>query len=80
MRPEVVADQNFRAEKQRTHMRVIASNPARGARALQELLAAERVVAAAIAADLGVDQTDLQPGSPPLRRSTHFAGPSWPGS
>jgi hypothetical protein len=61
MRPEVVADQNFRAEKQRTHMRVIASNPARGARALQELLAAERVVAAAIAADLGVDQTDLQP-------------------
>jgi MftR C-terminal domain len=61
MRPEVVADQNFRAEKQRTHMQVIASNPALGARALQDLLAAERVVAAAIAADLGVDQTDLQP-------------------
>jgi hypothetical protein len=61
MRPEVVADENFRAEKQRTHMQVIAPNPALGARALQDLLAAERVVAAAIAADLGVDQTHLQP-------------------
>lgn len=37
MRPEVVADENFRAEKQRTHMQVIASNPALGARALQDL-------------------------------------------
>jgi hypothetical protein len=61
MRPEVVADQNVRAEKQRTHMQVIGANPALGARALQDLLAAERVVAAAIAADLGMDQTDLQP-------------------
>ena len=61
MRPEVVADENFRAEKQRTHMQVIAPNPALGARALQDLLAAERVVAAAIAADLGTDQTDPQP-------------------
>ena len=61
MRPEVVADQNVRAEKQRTHLQVIASNPALGARALQDLLAAEQVVAAAIAADLGMDQTDLQP-------------------
>jgi 3-hydroxyisobutyrate dehydrogenase len=61
MRPEVVADQSGRAEAQRTHMQVIAANPALGARGLQDLLAAERVVAAAIAADLGVDQTDLQP-------------------
>jgi hypothetical protein len=56
MRPEVVADQNVRAEKQRTHMQVIGANPALGARALQDLLAAERVVA-----DLGMDQTYLQP-------------------
>jgi hypothetical protein len=61
MRPEVVADQNVRAEKQRTHMQAIGANPGLGARALQDLLAAERVVAAAIAADLGVKQTDLQP-------------------
>jgi MftR C-terminal domain len=61
MRPEVVADQNVRAEAQRTHMQVIGANPGLGAHALQDLLAAERVVAAAIAADLGMDQTDLQP-------------------
>jgi MftR C-terminal domain len=42
-------------------MQVIGANPALGARALQDLLAAEQVVAAAIAADLGVEQTDLQP-------------------
>jgi len=42
-------------------MQVIGANPALGARALQDLLAAEQVVAAAIAADLGVDQNDLQP-------------------
>ena len=39
----------------------MAPTPPLGARALQDLLAAEQVVAAAIAADLGVDQTDLQP-------------------
>jgi AcrR family transcriptional regulator len=58
---EVLADPTFRAEAQRTHMQVIAANPALGARGLQDLLAAEQVVAAAIATDLGVDQTDLQP-------------------
>jgi AcrR family transcriptional regulator len=58
---EIVADQSFRAEEQRAHMQVIGANPALGARALQDLLAAEQVVAAAIADDLGVDQTDLQP-------------------
>jgi AcrR family transcriptional regulator len=58
---EVLADQSFRAEAQRTHMQVIGANPALGARALQDLLAAEQVVAAAVAADLGMDQTDLQP-------------------
>jgi len=58
---EVLTDPTFQAEAQRTHMQVIGANPALGARALQDLLAAEQVVAAAIAADLGVDQTDLQP-------------------
>jgi AcrR family transcriptional regulator len=58
---DILADRTFQAEAQRTHMQVIGANPALGARALQDLLAAEQVVAAAIAADLGVDQTDLQP-------------------
>jgi AcrR family transcriptional regulator len=58
---DVLTDPTFQAEAQRTHMRVIGANPALGARALQDLLAAEQVVAAAIAADLGMDQTDLQP-------------------
>jgi len=57
----VLADPTFQAEAQRTHMEVIGANPALGARALQDLLAAEQVVAAAIASDLGVDRTDLQP-------------------
>jgi hypothetical protein len=38
-------------------MQVIASNPALGARALQDLLAAERVVAAAIAAGRATSTT-----------------------
>lgn len=80
MRPEVVADENFRAEKQRTHMQVIAPNPALGARALQDLLAAERVVAAAIAADLGVDQTHLQPQVAAAAAVNALRGASWPGS
>jgi AcrR family transcriptional regulator len=58
---DILTDPTFQAEAQRTHMQVIGANPALGARALQDLLAAEQVVAAAIAADLGVDQTDLQP-------------------
>jgi AcrR family transcriptional regulator len=58
---DILADRTFQAEAQRTHMQVIAANPALGARGLQDLLAAEQVVAAAIAADLGVDQTDPQP-------------------
>jgi AcrR family transcriptional regulator len=58
---DILADAAFQADAQRTHMQVIGANPALGARALQDLLAAEQVVAAAIAADLGVDQTDLQP-------------------
>ena len=58
---DILTDPTFQAEAQRTHMQVIGANPALGARALQDLLAAEQVVAAAIAADLGMDQTDLQP-------------------
>ena len=58
---EVLADPTFRLEAQRTYMQVIAANPALGARGLQDLLAAEQAVAAAIATDLGVDQTDPQP-------------------
>jgi len=58
---DILADPTFRPGAQRTHMQVIGANPALGARALQDLLAAEQVVAAAIAADLGVDQNDLQP-------------------
>ena len=57
-------------------MQVIGANPALGARADKDLLAAEQVVAAAIAADLGVDQTDLQPRSPPPPPSTRCVGPS----
>jgi AcrR family transcriptional regulator len=58
---DVLAHPTFQAEAQRTHMQLIAANPALGARGLQDLLAAEQEVAAAIAADLGVDQHDLRP-------------------
>jgi AcrR family transcriptional regulator len=58
---EILGAPTFDANAQRAHMELIAANPALGARALRDLLAAEQVVAAAIAADLGVDQTDLQP-------------------
>jgi AcrR family transcriptional regulator len=58
---DVLAQPTFQAEAQRTHMQLIAANPALGARGLQDLLAAEQEVAAAIAADLGVDQNDVQP-------------------
>jgi AcrR family transcriptional regulator len=58
---DILTDPTFQADAQRTHMQVIGANPALGARALQDLLAAEQVVAAAIAADLGTDQTDPQP-------------------
>jgi AcrR family transcriptional regulator len=58
---DVLAQPTFQAEGQRTHMQLFAANPALAARALQDLLAAEQEVAAAVAADLGVDQTDLVP-------------------
>jgi AcrR family transcriptional regulator len=58
---EVVGPPTFDADAQRAHMRLVEANPSLGARALQDLLAAEQVVAAAVAADLGVDQTDLRP-------------------
>ena len=58
---DVLAQPTFQAEGQRTHMQLVAANPALAARALQDLLAAEQEVAAAVAADLGVDQTDLVP-------------------
>src|SRR4029450_4330591 len=59
--PHNLPDPTFQAEAQRTHMQVIGANPALGARALQDLLAAEQVLAAAIAADLGGDQSGLRP-------------------
>src|SRR5215211_993117 len=44
---DILTDPTFQAEAQRTHMQVIGANPALGARALQDLLAAEQVAAAA---------------------------------
>lgn len=58
---DIIADPSFRTDEQRIHMQLIASHPDLAARALRDLLVAEQEVAAAIAADLGVDQTDPRP-------------------
>ena len=69
MRPEVVADQNVRAEKQRTHMQVIASNLGMDQTDLQPQVAAANALRGAFMAwFLSGASGDPQP--PSTRRLT----------